>query len=103
MNNSLIQNLGGLLIYVAGFVTAAWKGFDYLSARETIRADIKKKEFEEKSVGMTAIAQFTKDILGVRKDIDDLIKEDTGMKRDINKLMLDYDNLINRFLDFLRK
>jgi regulator of replication initiation timing len=67
------------------------------------KADVKKKEAEEKSAGITAIASLTKDILEVRKEIHDLKDEDGKMIADIGKLRIDYDSLINRFLDFLRK
>jgi hypothetical protein len=52
---------------VAGAVIIVWKFFDYLSNREQVKADVKKKEAEEKSAGITAIASLTKDIFRSEK------------------------------------
>lgn len=103
MDDKMIQTLISLLIYVAGIVVVVWKFIDYLSDRTKTLAEVKKKEFEEKSAGITAIAQLTKSILEVIGEIDSLNKEDKEMKDLISKLRFDYDSLINRFLDFLRK
>jgi hypothetical protein len=98
-----VMTLLKVLGLIAGGVVAIAKFFEYMKARDKLRADSVISLQRENSVGAEAIKKLQSEDLEIRKEIEKLKDHESDQDEDIEALEKHYDNLIQNVWTFLKK
>ncbi len=97
--NELIVELIKFALILAAAVAAVWKGADAVISINEKKVQIAK----EKSVGESKIKEIEAGEKVMRDDTNNLKRTVSSHVNEIKNLKRDYDNLMNRIWDFLKK